>query len=218
MLRSLASAVRFLTVVPAARGADPLPEYTVAWFPVVGALLGAIGAAVFLGLQRFVPVSWAALATVLVWAAIAGVPHEGRFSLFGGIALALAVLARWQALEQVPAPAVLAACVAAQAVSRAAMAGLAWISRPSGLGTGYALASTLNTTAALIAMALGAGAAVLGGPRAGILVILGSYLIDRAIQWIFYRRFGGMNGDGLGIAGQLVEILVLLVFAAGPVP
>jgi len=217
------AAIRFLTILPV-RGGDAPPGRAAAVFPLVGAMLGAAGAGVLLLTAKALPISIAALATVVFWAAISCVVHEdgladvavlkaSRIGMLGAIAILLSVLARWQALEYLATPRVLATLIASQAVPRAAMVAMAWVSRPAGSGLGYALASTLRTPAAVVAILFGAAAALLCGWRAGFAIIAGSVLIVQAARAWFYRRLGGVNGDGLGFTEQLIEIFILTMFA-----
>ena len=120
--------------------------------------------------------------------------------------------ARWQALEHVATPRVVEVCIAAQAVPRATLVALAWISRPIGTGLGLAFSSTLTSSAALIAMAQGIVAALACGLRPGLVIIASAYLMIRLARWYFYRRIGGVNGDCLGATEQLLEIFVLFLF------
>ena len=231
------AAIRFLTIVPV-RGGDAPPGKAAAFFPLVGALLGAAGAGVYFLTAVAFPPSIAALATVAFWIAISGVLHEdgladvadavragrtrervlailkdSRIGAFGAIAILLSVLARWQALEYLATTRVVETLIAAQAVPRAAMVAMAWCSRPAGSGLGFALASTLGTPVAVMAMAQGAAAALLCGWRPGLAMIAGSVLIVQASRAWFYRRLGGVNGDCLGFTEQLIEIFILLMFA-----
>jgi adenosylcobinamide-GDP ribazoletransferase len=231
------AAIRFLTVVPV-HGGDVAPGRAAAFFPLVGAMLGAAGAGVYLLAAKAFPISIAALVTVTFWIAISGVMHEGgladvadavragrtrervvsilkdsRIGTYGAVAILLSVLARWQALEYLATPRVLETMIAVQAVPRAAIVAMAWCSRPAGLGLGYALASTLNTPVAVAAMAQGAAAALLCGWRPGLAMIAGSVLIVQASRGWFYLRVGGVNGDCLGFIEQLIEILILAMFA-----
>jgi adenosylcobinamide-GDP ribazoletransferase len=233
------AAIRFLTILPV-RGGDAPPGRAAAFFPLVGAMLGAAGAGVYLLAAKVFPVSIAALATVAFWIAISGVLHEdgladvadavragrtrervlailkdSRIGTYGAVAILLSVLARWQALEYLATPRVLETMIAAQAVPRAAMVAMAWCSRPAGSGLGYALASTLGTPAAVAAIAQGAAAALLCGWRPGLAMMAGSVLIVQASRGWFYVRLGGVNGDCLGFTEQLIEIFVLLMFACG---
>ena len=191
-----------------------------AFFPLIGAIIGAAGAGIYLLASRAFPVSIAALATVVFWTAISGVPaifKDSRIGTFGAIAILVSVLVRWQALEYLATPRVVATLIAAQAVPRAAMVAMAWCSRPAAsglrLGVEHALASTLNTPVAVAAMAQGAVAALLCGWRPGLAMIAGSVLIVQASRAWCYRRIGGVNGNCLGFTEQLIEIFVLTMFA-----
>ncbi len=231
------AAIRFMTVVPV-HGGDVAPGRAAAFFPLVGAMLGAAGAGVYLLAAKAFPISIAALATVTFWIAISGVLHEdgqadvadavragrtrervlsilkdSRIGTYGAVAILLSVLARWQALEYLATPRVLETMIAVQAVPRAAIVATAWCSRPAGTGLGYALASTLSTPVAVAAMAQGAAAALLCGWRPGLAMIAGSVLIVQASRGWFYLRVGGVNGDCLGFIEQLIEIFILVMFA-----
>jgi adenosylcobinamide-GDP ribazoletransferase len=239
----LRAAIRFLTIVPV-RGGDAPPGRAAAFFPLVGAGIGAAGAGVYLLAHAAFPVSIAALATVAFWTVISGVLHEdgladvadavragrsrerilailkdSRIGTFGAVAILLSVLARWQALEYLATPRVVEVLIASQAVPRAAMVAMAWCSRPiesgTGPGLGFALASTLSTPAAVAAIVQGAAAALVMGWRPGLIMIAGSVLIVQAARGWFYRRLGGINGDCLGFTEQVLEILVLVMFTCG---
>jgi adenosylcobinamide-GDP ribazoletransferase len=237
-MRTFLGAVSFLTII---RTPGPMvpPGRAAGFFPLIGAMLGAAGAGLFIGGSQFLPVSLAALLTVAFWTVMTGVLHEdgladiadalragrtrekmltilkdSRIGTFGAVAIVLSVVARWQALEHIPLSRVLEACVAAQAVPRAAMVALAWISRPFGTGLGEAFSASLATPSALAAIAQGIAAALLCGLRPGLVIIAGSYIVVRVAQWYFYKRIGGINGDCLGATEQMLEILVLILMAA----
>jgi adenosylcobinamide-GDP ribazoletransferase len=201
-------------------------------------MLGAAGAGVLLLASQAFPSSLAALATVALWMALSGVLHEdgladvadavragrprermlailkdSRIGAYGAVAILLSVLARWQALEYLATPRVVEVLIASQAVPRAAIVAMAWCSRPVGSGLGAALAETLSTPAAVIAMTQGAAAALLCGWRPGLVMIAGTVLIVQASRGWFYRRLGGVNGDCLGFTEQVLEIFVLVMFA-----
>jgi adenosylcobinamide-GDP ribazoletransferase len=235
-MRTLLGAISFLTIVPVRTKVAP-PGRSAALFPLVGAMLGVAGAEIFVTAARAIPVSLAALLTVAFWVLISGVLHEdgladvadalragrsqesmlailkdSRIGTFGAVAIVLSFLARWQAIEQLGDSRVIQIFVAAQAVPRAAMVALAWISRPVGTGLGLAFSSTLTTPAALIAIVQGIVAAFLCGPRSGIVIVAGSYAVIRVARWYFYRRIGGVNGDCLGATEQILEIFILVLF------
>jgi adenosylcobinamide-GDP ribazoletransferase len=237
-MRTFLAAVSFLTIIPAP-GKDIPPGRAAAFFPLIGAILGAAGAGLFIAASLAFPPTIAALIAVTFWTVISGVLHEdgladvadamragrtrekmiailkdSRIGTYGAVAIVLSIVARWQALQHIPMPRILEVCIIAQSVPRAAMVALAWLSRPSGDGLGYAFSASLTTTGALIAIVQGAVASMLLGWRAGLLILLGAYLIIRSARTYFYKRIGGVNGDCLGATEQLLEIFILILFAS----
>jgi adenosylcobinamide-GDP ribazoletransferase len=207
----LNSAIQLLILGRVPPEAGLPPGKAAAWFPLVGAALGAAGAGIYL----LVPPSFAALACVAFWTLAGRVLHESRLAY---VLVAIGVLAKWLALENFAGsyfatPGILVVCVAAQAVPRAAIVGLAWVSRPAGTGLGYALSSTLTTPAAVAAIAQGILAAFFCGARAGAVLIAGTFLIARLAREYSYKRRGGVNGNCLGATEQLLEIFILTMFA-----
>jgi adenosylcobinamide-GDP ribazoletransferase len=236
MMRRLLGAVSFLTILKVPGEPVP-PGQSAIFFPLIGAILGAAGAGIYLAAVRALPPSLAALLTVAFWAGISGVLHEdgladvadamragrtqekmlailkdSRIGTFGAVALLISVLARWQAIEHVETARLLEVCVAAQAVPRAALGALAGVARPVGTGLALAFCSTLTTPAAIAAIVQGVLAAFLCGVRPGLIIVIGTYLILRLARWYFYRRIGGVNGDCLGATEQVLEILILVFF------
>lgn len=237
-MRTFLAAISFLTIIPIPAGSVP-PGRAAIFFPMVGAVLGAAGAGLFIAASIVLPASLAALLAVTFWTLITGALHEdgladvadamragrsrekmvailkdSRIGTYGAVAIVLSLMARWQALQHVPAARILAVCVLAQAVPRAAMVALAWLSRPSGDGLGLAFCSSLTTTGSLTAIAQGVAASMLLGWRPGLLILAGAYLIVRGARTYFYKRIGGVNGDCLGATEQLLEIFILVLFAS----
>jgi adenosylcobinamide-GDP ribazoletransferase len=235
-MRTLLSAISFLTIIPAGKTSVPSGR-AAALFPFVGAAIGAAGAAIYLAAGAALPSSIASLLVVAFWTLITGVLHEdgladvadamragrsqakmmailkdSRIGTFGAVAIVLSLLARWQALDHLATDRIWQVLIASQAVPRAAIVALAWVSRPVGTGLGLAFSSTMTTTAAVLAMAQGVAAALACGLRPGVTILLGIYVIIRLAQAYFYRRIGGINGDCLGATEQFCEILILVLF------
>ena len=211
-MRTVLSAISFLTIFRRPRETDA-PGRAAIVFPIFGAILGAAGAALYLAAGAALPSTVAALMVVALWTAIARVPREdGHMGTAGMAALAFSVIARWLAIEHLATERLLAVMIASQAVPRAALVGLAWISRPAGTGRGFRLSSTLTTIAAAPAMALGIAAALACGLRPGVIIALGAYLTVRGVQMYFYRTRGGVDADGLGVVEQMLEIFILVLF------
>jgi adenosylcobinamide-GDP ribazoletransferase len=237
-MRTLLAAVSFLTIIPSP-GKDIPPGRAAIFFPLVGAMLGAAGAGLFIAVSFVYPPSIAALIAVSFWTIISGVLHEdgladvadamragrtrermlailkdSRIGTYGAVAIVLSIVARWQAMEHVPAQHILFVCVVAQSVPRAGIVALAWLSRPSGDGLGLAFSSSMTTTGAMIAIVQGFAVTMLLGWRPGLLILAGAYLIIRGARAYFYKRIGGVNGDCLGATEQFLEIFVLILFAS----
>jgi adenosylcobinamide-GDP ribazoletransferase len=237
-MRTFLAAVSFLTVIPVA-GSDVPSGRAAVFFPLVGAMLGAAGAGLFFAASFVLPASIAALIAVAFWTIVSGVLHEdgladvadamragrtrekmlailkdSRIGTYGAVAIVLSIVARWQALEHVPTQHILLVSIVAQTVARAGIVALAWLSRPSGDGLGLAFCSSLTTAGAMIAIAQGLIASMLLGWRAGLLILLGAYLILRGARTYFYKRIGGVNGDCLGATEQFLEIYILILFAS----
>ena len=225
-------ALRFLTVIPVGGAARPMAAWAAVWFPVVGALLGLVGAAVN---QAPVPLRLRPLLVLAVWALLTGALHEdgladcfdafgggrshedilrilkdSRIGTYGALALVLSVLIRWEALQGASG----AILVAAQALPRAGIVALAWLAGPASEGTGGAWARELRWWhvggAAVLGIAI--AAATLGGKAPPAIVLCVAVVLLAA--WYFRRRIGGITGDCLGAANQVQEIGVLVWLAS----
>jgi adenosylcobinamide-GDP ribazoletransferase len=239
LLPDLWSAFALLTrlPVPDHRGTGAGSAW--AW-PVVGAVLGAIGAgvaglALWLGLTPGV----AAVLVLVAGAMLTGGLHEDGLSdtadgLFGGwtrerrleimkdsrvgsygvLALVLVTLARWSALASVLAAGGLWALVAVGALSRAPM-GVVMSALPNARGAGLSHATGRPSGGvALIGAALAVACAFLFAGWAALpmlaLVALTTVWLARSAR----ARIGGQTGDILGAAQQLAEAAALAVLAA----
>ena len=211
MMRTLLDAVAFLTRIPI-RTKIAAPGRTAVFLPLLSAVLGTAGAAIYIALSRAMPNSVAALVTVVSWTAIARVHRENRPARYEGIAIVLTIVARWLAIVNLADSHLWEIFIAAQTVPRAAMVALAWVSRPSGTGLGLAFSSTLSSVPALLAIAQGVAATLACGARGAVFIFAGCYVVIRFTQWFSYRRIGGINGDSLGATEQILEPLILAVF------
>lgn len=235
-------ALAFLTRLPG--GTHPPNSAGLAsgvpWFPVVGALVGALVALVYVPLAIVLPPLTAA-AVAIGWAAlVTGGLHEDGFAdsldglgggrdvahrleilkdsrhgTFGVLGLVLLTLVKVSALAALTGVVAAAGLIAAHALGRAAAAGLlGWAPPATGEGMGASFLRAVSRPQVL--SALGA-AAVLGvftlGPLvlpAVALVAAGAMVVARWAQ----RRIGGITGDVLGAAEQVGECVVLLLVAA----
>lgn len=240
-MMGLRVAVSLLTRVPA--GVREVPaggfDRAVAWFPVVGALVGCGLAGLYAGLLVLLPPLVAATITVACGFVLTGALHEdgladvadalgGRdrehalaimkdpvHGTYGMLAIVTSVVVRLGALAALDAWSALAALASAHALSRTGVLGLMALGRPAtagGLGASYL--GEAGRGRLVIGML---GGLAIGGGVTGtwVLVLAGLVAAGSALVGVLaIRRFGGLTGDVLGAAQQAGEVLVLLATAA----
>lgn len=234
-LHDLEVALAILTRLPSRLSSPPGPrelEASVPWFPLAGAVVGAIAAAVYLlaglvGLPGLSALLTALAAQLLATGALhevglartvaaigengasAGDRRAERGTYLAAILLVLTLLARVAALTSFWSPTSFAAAmIAASAVSRAALP-VVLIASPA--------TTTLRPERSRVALGLGLAGAV-------AVVVLPPLLAAQAILWAalaaaattvyLARRLGGCDGDGLGAVQQAAELAFLTALAA----
>ncbi|SLN35939.1 Cobalamin synthase [Aquimixticola soesokkakensis] len=141
---------------------------------------------------------------------------DSRVGTYGVLALVLAFLARFSALEgMIAAGALFAPLVAAAALSRASMPYLMSLmphARDTGLSRDVGAVS--RPTATLGAAIAAAISLVLMGLAATALAVLAVMVVSVAMGWLADRKIEGQTGDVLGATQLLTEIAALAVFGA----
>jgi adenosylcobinamide-GDP ribazoletransferase len=244
-LRDLKIAMIFFTRVPVAYdGVLGLAELKRAWraVPLVGAVIGAIGAGVYIAAHRLGlgPVM-AALLAVAATALLTGALHEdgladfadgcgggrdrarrlaimrdSRIGTYGVLALGLTTALRVTALAILAAPYLVAlSLVTAHAVARAAIP-LAMTRMDPARSDGLA-ADAGKPSAATLAIALGLAAilalGLLGGAAGGA-ALLAACMAALFVAMLARRLVGGYTGDVLGALEQAAEAAILVTLAA----
>jgi adenosylcobinamide-GDP ribazoletransferase len=210
--------------------------------PLAGALIGALGAAVYwlahaLGLSPALAAALALVATLVVTGGLhedaladtadgfgGGATRESKLEImrdsrigsYGACALIISLLLRTLALASLAEPALVApVLVAAHASARATMPALMLLvpqARQDGLS---ADAGRPPRASVIVAGLLAAAALVLGlGLAAAIIALLLLLLATAVMAWLSRRQIGGQTGDVLGALEQAGEILVLLTAVA----
>jgi adenosylcobinamide-GDP ribazoletransferase len=234
-------AVAFLT--PLGGAAPPGPN-TLAWFPVVGALMGlALGGVWWLANQAWSPVITAAV-VVAADLALTGMLHfdglvdsaDGLLAhltrarrlevmagpevgAFGLAVAAIVLLSRWAGFASLrPAPLLVAGLWCASRTTMAVVATTQPYARPGG-GLATAFLSGRRGRG-------GSGAIVVGGAvlslvlaglwkvPAGPVAVLAGVVAAASVVALARRKLGGFTGDVLGAAGMVGETVGLLVAAA----
>ncbi|PWC34770.1 cobalamin synthase [Azospirillum sp. TSO35-2] len=242
-----ALALVFLTRVPLPL-TIPLAEGAAAramgWFPLVGALVGLAGGAVFaLASALNLPPLVAALLALAATVRLTGGLHEdgaadvadgfgggrdiarkleimrdSRVGSYGVLALVFSVTIRAAALAALTAPMAVAALVAAGALSRCGLAAMAWGLTPARRdGLGAAQGKPAPATV-LLAAVLGIAVAAAALTTTVLPALLPSILAAAVAVWLVAalarRQLGGHTGDVFGTAQQVAETAVLLTVAA----
>jgi len=240
MLRGLRIAIGFLTRLPV-----PVPPFedmrtqaaSVAWYPLVGALIGGLLCALAWILQG-TPVLLSAALIVTAWVALTGALHldgladsadawigglgnrertlqimkDPRSGPAGVVALVLVLLLKFAALASLGASAYLPLLLAS-VLARAGLTALfVWMpyARERGLGTPLLQAPRRACLCALgttVALSL-----FFGGVR-GLSAVVAATLVWLAWRRACLRRLGGFTGDTAGALAEMVEAAVLVAIA-----
>lgn len=230
------SALGFLTVLGGARTPD---RATFAAFPLVGALIGAALAGVWLLASELWSPGVAAVLVVAADLAITGMLHldgladsadgllphlppERRLAVMrapdvGAFALAVVpvvLLARWAALAtDLVEPLALVGVWAASRTVLAAVPAVVPYAREQGLASSMLDGArpwvAVWLVPALVVLVIAQGAT--GAVALGVLVATGTGVVALA-----RRRIGGFTGDVLGATAVLAETVALLALAARP--
>lgn len=235
------AAAQFLTRVPVRLRRAPSLSAAVAWFPVVGAAIGAAVGGTAAGLWYVVPPLLAGTVAVVVGLLITGAFHEdgladcadafgggttverrleilkdSRQGTYGVAALGASIVVRMIGLGSMPGPATMfAAAVASHTIGRVAAVGLAGagpMSTHPGLGSDFGR-STTPMRAVLGCLAGVAIVAVVTGWWVGP-VAAAALVAAAAVTVLARRKIGGVSGDVLGATEQVAECLALIVMVA----
>ena len=234
------SALAFLTPVGRARTPDP---GTLAWFPVVGAVIGAVLGVLWWGMGHVWPVGVDAALVVAADLGLTGMLHmdglldsaDGLF-LHGGPERRLAVmrrsdvgafgaavggsvlLLRWVTLVAiVPSPVLLGSIWAVSRGAMAVAAGCVPYAREEGLASAF-VGGPEARRPAVVAGLLGGGIGLAGllwwQPIGGAATLLAEAAAASGVVAFGWKRVGGFTGDLLGAAAVVAETIALLVAAA----
>jgi len=235
-------ALRYLTILPMSRrrhaGLEDLGR-AAPWFPVVGAALGLVLAAVDAATGRVFPPLLGALLTVTVWKLLTGGLHldgladcldglsgrdratrlaimsDSRIGTFGAIGLILVLMLELASLSELPHWARWRPLIAAPAIARATPALLGRLfpaARAAGQGAMFSAGLDGAAAPASLAIALVVAVAVLGWP--GVVALAVGSASALGLGAFLARRLGGVTGDVLGAGVELAELAVLLTVSA----
>ncbi len=229
----LAGAFMLLTRLPVARlSRQEVPAADCVWaYPVVGAAVGAIGAAVFalarLGLPPGIAAILAIAATIL---ATGGLHEDGladtadgfgggrtterkleimrdsRIGSYGALALMLSLGLRITALATIAEPKAAAfALIAAGTLGRGVMLVPLWRLYPARASGLAAPLAGMTPGAACVGLAVAAAPAILVPTT-----LIAALAAAAIVTWLARRQIGGYTGDVLGATEQFAECAVFI--------
>ncbi|MBN2315556.1 MAG: adenosylcobinamide-GDP ribazoletransferase [Sedimentisphaerales bacterium] len=242
MIGGFISAVRMLTIIPVpGRDAETLSD-ALYWFPVVGLLLGGTlwGVAVLfclltptwsLGSAGVVIVAGSVLTLFLHLDGLADwadgffgagerertlrIMKDSCAGTFGVVALVLVLLLKWLSVARMIECDALHWLVSAYVISRTLQVDLAAAlpyARAEG-GTAAPFVRDAHIRHRVVAMVVAVGLVLIVSGPAGVLALGAAWLISRVLAMWFRRRIGGITGDLLGAASEIIETGVLFTGA-----
>ncbi len=237
-LLDFVTALQFLTRLPVR-----LPEYrpdglarAVAYFPLVGLMVGALAAGVDLLLRpRLSPLA-AAVATVALLVVLTGCLHEdgladvadafgggwgreqilailkdSRIGSYGAAALGLTLLARVALLAALPPHRIAGTLVAAHVLCRWTTLPLSHFlpaARAGDAGQGARIAGLTSRSALVAGSAMMLALVSVALRMRAVPAVSGALLLTWLGGLYFSRRIGGVTGDCFGAINQLTEVWV----------
>lgn len=245
-LRAFVAAVQFLTriPVPASAAYDPADLVrSTPYFPAVGLIVGLFGAGAYrlaaLGWTPFVAVTLAVTGTILLTGAfhedaladafdgfgggwhreqVLAIMKDSRVGSYGAVAVAVAVVLKVGTLAALAPGDVVRALVAGHVAARWSSLPLIWwlpyARETSGTGKPFAASVTLGRLAAGTVVTILITVIAVGG-QAFLVLAIGAITAAACGQY-FKARIGGITGDCLGAANQLVEVATYMALAFRP--
>jgi adenosylcobinamide-GDP ribazoletransferase len=242
-LRYFFTALGYFTRVPVPRWVGYEPHYlngAARYFPLVGVIVGALGALVYLAALRFFPPGIAVLLSMAATLFVTGAFHEdgladcidafggaysredvlrimqdSRIGAFGAIALMISLALKWQTLTGLPPLRAAWLMVAAHAASRAcAISYLVTLDYVRAEGKAKPVAQRMTQGAFACALVFGVPWLFWPDWREGCLIAAVLLVLRIALGRYFVRRIGGYTGDCLGFAQQIFELAIYLTGVA----
>lgn len=233
-------ALQFLTAIPVRVSGEVTPRMmgrAMAWFPVVGLMLGAILALADLALQAIFPPTMAAALLLVVWVALTGALHldgfldccdgllvakspekrleilrdtrVGAFAVVGAVCL---LLLKFTALLELPVGGRSSVLLVTPVLTRAVMvyAARAYPYARTGPGLGQLFRDGLTWREVALATVVAVAVAWLALGLTGLALALCVWLLTVGAAWLVQRRIPGLTGDVYGAINELTEVGALL--------
>ena len=234
------AALQFLTIIPLLRRREVSPEEagrSIAYFPVVGIIIGLILAGLNWLLGLLLPSAVVNVLLIVSLVVISGALHldgfvdtcdgiaghktveerwrvmrDSRVGGFGIVGICCLLLVKYISLNSVPETSLMVTLVLMPVVSRWAMVYAIFAypyAKPSGLGKVFKHGASWQrlTIATLIALAV----VVVLARLAGLVIMFGIWVIVIAMAAYLKRKFSGLTGDNYGAINEVTEVCVLVL-------
>lgn len=207
------------------------------WYPLVGLCLGALVAVVYSLVGTFAPSLVTAALALTVWVILTGGLHldgltdcfDGMFhasdperrlqimkdphvGAFGVLGLVLSLLVKFTLLASISPERSVGAILLAASLARwcVSLAGTQPLARPTGMGADFAagLTKTAIVLGALIPLTCAIWLQAMG-----LIALVTGLLVMLVIVHLARTNLGGVAGDVFGMIIEMVELVVLLIFA-----
>jgi adenosylcobinamide-GDP ribazoletransferase len=237
-LRYFLTALGYFTRVPVPRWVGYEPNYLTAaarYFPLVGVLVGGLGAVVYLVASHVFAAGIAVLLSMIATLLFTGafhedgladccdgfgggytredvlrIMHDSHIGAFGAIGLVIALALKWQTLAALPPLSAAWLMIAAHAASRAcAISYLATLDYVRAKGKAKPVVQRM-TSASMLAFVFGLPWLFWPDWQAGCATLVVLIVLRFVLGRFFVRRIGGYTGDCLGFAQQIFEIAIYL--------
>lgn len=233
-------AVIFLTRIPLPFNRPMEGQRPLLYFPLVGLFIGGFAAAIFYLADIYWPQPIAALLSLILTVLCTGALHEdgladsadgmgggwsvedklrimkdSRIGTYGTLALVFAALLKLVALASMPPSHIMAALISAHVLARWSALPLLCYSAYVGGGSATGFADSTNRKRLVLASVYAAIIVLLIAPEQALLALFMALVVTLISYRYFRKKLGGVTGDSLGAANQIIEIVVYLVFLAG---
>jgi adenosylcobinamide-GDP ribazoletransferase len=214
-LRYFFTALGYFTRVPVPRWVGFEMHYLNAaarYFPLIGAIVGGLGAVVYLAALQVFPAAVAVLLSMAATLLVTGAFHEDGLAAFGAIALIVVLALKWQTLATMLPLRTAWMIVAAHAASRTfAISYLCTLDYVRAEGKAKPVAQKMSAGAFLLAALFGLPWLFWPDWRLGCVMIVALGVLRFAMGRYFVKRIGGYTGDCLGFAQQIFELAIYLI-------
>lgn len=240
---SFLAAIQFLTSIPIPGKRELSPEMlgrATAYFPVVGLIIGLILAALNWLLLYILPAAVVNALLIVVLVILTGAMHldgladtcdgiaghkttgerwkvmrDSRTGAFGVVGIAVVLLVKYVALDNIPPVFMTAILITMPVVSRWAMVYAIYVfryARPSGLGTAFKQATRWPQFTAATVITIAVSLALMPWfSLSGLVIIAGMLIIITALAFYFRYKFAGLTGDTYGAINELAEVMILII-------